>query len=196
VFPDAIRHMLVPVDSVEPHEQNPNEGDVDAIVESIQVNGFHGVIVAQKSTRKIIVGNHRWYALKQIGVVQAPVMFVDKNDEESVRVMLADNQTSARSRRNSDDLSALLSALQDTELKLLGTGYSEADHLQLLGDLDKLESQSMNELLSNDPVLNPPAVVNVTGFLNDDGSTDTFHADDINDVLIRLADLGYKARKG
>lgn len=196
MFPDQVRQLLVPIDSVEPHDQNPNEGDVDAIVESIQVNGFHGVIVAQKSTRKIIVGNHRWYALKQIGAVQAPVMFVDKDDEESVRAMLADNRTSELSHRNPEDLSALLSQLQDTQLGLLGTGYTEVDHLQLLGDLDKLESQSMSDLLSHDPVLNPPAVVHVTGFLNDDGSTEAFHADDINDVLIRLADLGYKARKG
>jgi site-specific DNA-methyltransferase (adenine-specific) len=55
---------LVAVDDLQAHPANPRRGNVDAIRESIRVNGWHGVIVAQASTGRIVVGTHRWLAAK------------------------------------------------------------------------------------------------------------------------------------
>ena len=55
-------YAMVPVDSLETHPRNVNQGDIGAIYESIGANGFYGAIVAQKSTGRILAGNHRYQA--------------------------------------------------------------------------------------------------------------------------------------
>jgi hypothetical protein len=58
-------YAIVPVDSLETHPRNVNQGDIGAIYESIGANGFYGAIVAQKSTGRILAGNHRNQAAVQ-----------------------------------------------------------------------------------------------------------------------------------
>jgi hypothetical protein len=58
-------YAIVPVDSLETHPRNVNQGDIGAIYESIGANGFYGAIVAQKSTGRILAGNHRYQAAVQ-----------------------------------------------------------------------------------------------------------------------------------
>lgn len=54
------RYEMRAVDSLQPHPQNANEGDVGAIVESIDENGFFGAVLVQASTGRILAGKHRW----------------------------------------------------------------------------------------------------------------------------------------
>jgi SAM-dependent methyltransferase len=61
----AKEYAIVPVDSLETHPRNVNQGDIGAIYESIGANGFYGAIVAQKSTGRILAGNHRYQAAVQ-----------------------------------------------------------------------------------------------------------------------------------
>ena len=51
--------LLVGVHSLKPHPKNPNQGDLGAVHESIETNGFFGSIVVQRSTNIILVGHHR-----------------------------------------------------------------------------------------------------------------------------------------
>lgn len=58
-------YRLVPLGSLERHPQNRRRGDVEAIVESIRVNGFFGACGVQASSQLLIWGNHRADAAEQ-----------------------------------------------------------------------------------------------------------------------------------
>lgn len=53
------QYRLVPLGSLQRHPQNRRRGDVEAIVESIRVNGFFGACGVQASTQLLVWGNHR-----------------------------------------------------------------------------------------------------------------------------------------
>ena len=55
---------IVPIDFICPHERNVNQADLGALLQSVEANGFYGFIVVQKSTGKILAGNHRWRTLR------------------------------------------------------------------------------------------------------------------------------------
>jgi hypothetical protein len=128
-------YRLEPVTTLEPHPRNPNRGKVAAIEESIAVNGFYGVIVAQVATRRIIAGEHRWRAAIAQGATQVPVIWLDVPDPVAVKLMLADNRLA---RLGDDDPATLLALLQDLERDgdLSGTGFAHEDLNALLADLD------------------------------------------------------------
>ena len=115
-----------PVESIKPHPKNPRRGDVDAIAESIQKNGFFGVIVVQKSTGFILAGNHRYLAAVKLGMTHVPVHFIDADDARAERILLADNRTADRATYDPDVLFALLEqSLAANNIE--GTGYSLDD---------------------------------------------------------------------
>lgn len=124
-FHEQVTHLLVDIDEVKRHPDNPREGDVDAIIESIEVNGFISPVIAQKSTGYIIAGNHRYDALQALGSAVIPVIQIDVDDEMAKRYLLADNRTSDLGRYNEQNLMDLLLSMQDSELGLIGTGYTE-----------------------------------------------------------------------
>ena len=117
------RHEQVAVEKLTPHPRNPRKGDVEAIRQSIVVNGFYGVLVAQRSTRHILVGNHRYQAAVQAGIERVPVVWVDVDDEAALRILLADNRTNDLATYDDKELGALLEELLGTDLGLAGTGY-------------------------------------------------------------------------
>jgi len=47
------------------HPQNANQGDFGAIQESVQENGFFGALTVQRSTGRILAGNHRYEVAKK-----------------------------------------------------------------------------------------------------------------------------------
>lgn len=126
-YHDSLAPLLIPLEQVSQHPENPNNGDLDAIMESIQVNGFTVPIVAQASTQFIIAGNHRYQAAIALGATEIPVVWVDMTDEQALRYMIADNRTA---RLGQDDLSILdnlLGRLEVTDIGLHGTGFNEDD---------------------------------------------------------------------
>ena len=126
---------LVPVGRLTPHPQNPNEADLGCIYESIRVNGFFGSVIAQKSTRHILCGNHRYLSALKLGYTELPVTWVDCSDEEALRILLVDNRSARLGVDNATKLAELLAGLADTEIGLSGVGY-DTDFLDdLLQDL-------------------------------------------------------------
>jgi len=125
---------LVDVATLQRHPANPRKGDLAAVVESIETNGFFGFIVAQVSTRHVIAGNHRLMAAKQLGIDEVPTVWVDVDDEQAMRILLADNRTSDLATYDNDQLEALLTELAGSDLGLIGTGYDDEDLDRLLGD--------------------------------------------------------------
>ncbi len=127
---------MVGVESVRPHPKNPRQGDVGAICESIEANGFYGAIVAQRSTGFILAGNHRLMAAKAQGLTEIPCVWVDVDDDRALRILLADNRTNDLASYDDTVLAALLSDLANTS-DLTGTGYDGDDLDQLIADLAK-----------------------------------------------------------
>lgn len=139
------------VDQLRAHPKNPNQGDVGAIVESIHENGFYGVIVAQRSTGMILAGEHRWRAAREAGLFRVPVMWLDCDDEDALRVLLADNRTSELGVRDPAALHELLRSLIDTPSGLDGTGY-DADFLdELTHDLERDMADALSGLTDPAP---------------------------------------------
>lgn len=132
-MPDVLGQTLetVSLDAVCPHPENPRDGDVDRIQESITANGFYGALVVQKRTGHILVGNHRYLAARQAGLQQLPVLLVDIDDDQARRILLADNRTSDTAGWDETALVSMLKDLAVTPEGLTGTGYTS-------GDLDAL----------------------------------------------------------
>lgn len=123
----------VPIDSIRPHPENPNEGDEEAIRDSIEVNGWFGACVVQASTKYILVGNHRWKVEKERGATEIDVLIGDWDDDRAISIMLADNRTAEKARRNNAAVQLLVARLDDAGADLRGTGYD----LQWLEDVEE-----------------------------------------------------------
>jgi DNA modification methylase len=128
-----------PVEALTPHPDNPRRGDVGAIQDSISAHGFYGAILAQQSSGRIIAGEHRWQAAQAEGLTKVPVVLIDCDDAEAVKIMLADNRTSDAA---TYDGSVLASILSDLDGDLIGTGYNDDD---LATILEKIEHDNSDE---------------------------------------------------
>jgi len=126
LFHEDLQPLLVDIDSVQQHPSNYNNGDVEALGESIEVNGMYRPIYVQSSTGYIIAGNHTWVACKGLGAEKIPVVRLDVDDNTALRIMLADNRIAAMAVPDNAQLLDLLKHL-DTHDSLLGTGYQSYD---------------------------------------------------------------------
>jgi len=126
-------YELVAVDVLSPHPDNPRQGSVEAIAESVEANGFYGAIVAQRSTGYVLAGNHRLLAARQQGLAEVPVVWLDVDDDRARRILLADNRTNDLATYDQDQLTTLLGILSVTEAGLAGTGYEPEELAALVG---------------------------------------------------------------
>ena len=114
---------LVDVTKLKGYDKNPRKGNVKAIAESLQTNSQYRPIVVQKNSMKILAGNHTWRAAKELGWKKIAVVFVDVDDDQAKRIVLADNRTNDLAEYDNEILAELLKDLGDS----VGTGYSEDD---------------------------------------------------------------------
>lgn len=126
---------VVDIKTLELHPMNPRQGDTGAIVESITENEWYGTITVQRSTNRILVGNHRVKALQEMGVKKVPVWYVDVDDTKAKQILLADNRANDKANYNEKELADLLVELAGKD-NLLGTLYDGDDLDTLLHDLD------------------------------------------------------------
>ena len=134
----------VPIGTLKHHPKNPRKGDVKSITESIEHNGFYGVVVAQKSTGYVLAGNHRMMAAKAAGLDSLPVAYVDVDDATALKILLADNRTNDLATYDNKELAELLADVSNT-IGLDGTGFDEAFLDGLIGEL------AQETTIENDP---------------------------------------------
>jgi ParB-like chromosome segregation protein Spo0J len=115
-----------------PHPDNPNEGDVDGIGESIEAIGFFGVVLVQASTGRILAGEHRWRAAQAAGLDELPVIEVDCDDDTARKILLADNAFARLAVWNEDALTALLVDMTSGGGDLIATGFTADDLASML----------------------------------------------------------------
>lgn len=117
----------VAVSQLKPHPENPRQGNVNAIQQSITENGFYGALVVQRSTGYVLAGNHRLKAAKRAGLKQVPVLWVDVDDWTAKRILIADNRASDLAGYQESALSDLLAQIQAQQGDLTGTLFSPVD---------------------------------------------------------------------
>lgn len=138
---------LVPTDgeTIRPHPDNARRGNIDAIRQSIRANGFFGALVVQRSTGHILVGNHRFMAARAEELTEVPVIFIDCDDDEAKRILLADNRTSDLGVYDDQQLLELLTDVQSLD-QLEGTGWGDDDIAEMLKAINNLPD------LNTDPI--------------------------------------------
>jgi hypothetical protein len=131
---ESLGGLLTGIERLAPHPRNARMGDTDAIGESIRVNKVYRPLIVQRSSGYVLAGNHTYAALMEAGAEQAPVVFLDVDDEAALRIMLADNRTADLGRYDDGLMLELLRSMEQTDASLIGTGYdSDAlRHLEFL----------------------------------------------------------------
>ncbi len=126
----------VNTDAIQPHPKNARQGDVGAIIESLESHGQYRPLVVQRSTGFVLAGNHTYRALMQMGAEQVAVTFLDVDDDEALRIMLVDNRSAELAVYDDSALVELLRGLTETPLDLTGTGFSRDDLDDLVYSLE------------------------------------------------------------
>jgi hypothetical protein len=121
------------VSELRTYHQNPRQGDVSAIRESLRVNGQYRPIVVNRGTytgrpSEVLAGNHTLLAARDEGWSEIAACWVDVDDDQAKRIVLADNRTADLGDYDEQALAGLLDGLPDLE----GTGYTDEDLAALL----------------------------------------------------------------
>jgi len=133
----ATEMVMVGVNEIMPHPQNPRVGDVESIAESITENGYFAPVGVQRSTGFVLYGNHRLLAARLAGLAEVPVVWLDVDDVHATRIMIADNRYAEK---GTWDDRKLLDLLDDFDLDgLLGTGYDDIEREMLRASFDDPE---------------------------------------------------------
>jgi hypothetical protein len=129
---DRLALEYVPIDDLIQHPHNPREGDVGAILQNVEAHGLYAPVVVQRSTNHILKGNHTTQAAKLDGVAEMPVIYVDVDDDQALRILLSDNQVGDQATNNVPILTDLLESLVRSDFGLEGTGFTGDDLDEML----------------------------------------------------------------
>jgi ParB-like chromosome segregation protein Spo0J len=116
---------VVPIGDLKPHPDNPNEGDVESIAESLEENAMYKPVVVNIRNGYMVAGHHTWLAARSLGWDKIPVVEIDVDEERHMKILLADNATSDRRRYNDDLRAKILANLKS--VKGTGIDRGEAD---------------------------------------------------------------------
>jgi ParB-like chromosome segregation protein Spo0J len=135
-FHDTLISRLVDISTVQQHPDNPNDGDIEEVALSMQANGVYKGVSVQTSTGYILEGNTRYAALLMLGSDVIPVDYLDVDDREAWKILLADNEIARKARMDQIALGEMLETMhaQDPILGLVGSGY-DLPHLERLRSL-------------------------------------------------------------
>ena len=150
-----IKHLIVDIDSIQAHPKNVRQGDIGAISESLKAHGQYRPIVVDERTGQILAGNHTWKAAKALGWSQIQASIIETKDEdEALRILLADNRSSDLASYDDADLANLLKELANTDEGLTGTAFDGDDLDDLLYKLEGsigfvAEGQDINSIIGD-----------------------------------------------
>lgn len=117
--------LMVDATSIHPHPHNPNNGDTEAIVESMVTDGVYRPIYASRASGNIVAGHHVYEALLSQGMDRVPVLFLDVDEEEELRILAKDNRIAQLAWMDPALELALVKRIASTEQGLVGTGYDD-----------------------------------------------------------------------
>jgi len=146
----------IPLDSIQPHPENPNQGDVGAITQSLKHHGQYRAIVVSEATGNIVAGNHTYLAAKANGEAKILAHLIPGLSlEDEKRIMVADNQYARLATSDDALLVDLLTELAESQDGLIATGYDGDDLDQLIADLQPFEDKTGREGEVGEPPADP-----------------------------------------
>lgn len=120
----------VPIESLVLDPKNARKGDVPALMRSLKEFGQHRAAVVQRSTRRVLIGNHMVMAASALGWTDIAVTFTDDSEEQALRRALSDNLMSDKSGWDQEQLKSLVAELDGQ----LVPGLEQSDLDKLLAD--------------------------------------------------------------
>ena len=127
----TLEPILEPITEPVLYPGNPRRGDQDAITGSIRDLGLYAGIICQRTTRHVLVGNHRLRGLLALEAEQVPVTWVDVDNTRAAAIVARDNLTSDRGGYDTAEQITLLQALAaDDALPLSGYADDNIEDLQ------------------------------------------------------------------
>lgn len=132
----------VKVTDLQMYYKNPRLGNVTKVAESLNRNGQYRAIIVNRGTKtgrknEILAGNHTWKAARQLDWDKILVSFIDVDDEQAGRIVLADNKTAQLGGFDESLLGEILDSLPDST----GTGYEQEE----VDELVRLATQSAQQ---------------------------------------------------
>lgn len=132
----------VKVTDLQMYYKNPRLGNVTKVAESLNRNGQYRAIIVNRGTKtgrknEILAGNHTWKAARQLDWDKILVSFIDVDDEQAGRIVLADNKTAQLGGFDEALLGEILDSLPDST----GTGYEQEE----VDELVRLATQSAQQ---------------------------------------------------
>lgn len=117
----------LPIDDILPHPGNPRVHDDAAISASLDTIGFAGAVLVQRSTMRLVAGHGRLKAARAAGAETLPAFLLDLDDDQALKLLLADNRTGDLASYDDAALVALLEQSIEACGDLAGTGYTPED---------------------------------------------------------------------
>jgi len=127
-----VETQIEPITAVRPHPDNPRQGDIGAITQSLQEFGQYRPIVANKTTGRILVGNHTYQGAVLLGWKEIAVSWVEVDEDSEIKILLVDNRTSDLATYDKTDHQQAVTQVLGN---LNGTGYT-------LEDVDDIQAGS------------------------------------------------------
>lgn len=124
-----IAHLATPITDIQLWPGNPRRGDVGAISESLKRFGQVRPILVQKSTMRVVAGNHLLRAAAALGWTEVAAVTMDMTDKQAKAYLATDNRSAELGDFDEEMLARLLGDIVKNDT-LEGTGY----------DLDDLEA--------------------------------------------------------
>lgn len=190
-----IEYERVNVDVLQTFENNPREGDVAAIAESLELRGQYRPLVVNRGTltgrsMEVLAGNHTLLAARSLGWDSVDVGVIDVDEQAATQIVLADNRLADLGGYDEASLAELLESLDD----LAGTGYSVEDLDELVASVHVPEEYTDPDDAPDLP--DEDEVISVLGDVYELGPHrvvcgDSTNPDDVVDKLLHdgLADM-------
>ena len=145
----------VNIKELELHPDNVRHGDIGAIMQSLEAHGQFRAIVVQKSRMRVCAGNHTTQAARLLGWDAIAAHVLDVDDDQALRILLADNQTSDMAQNDPAILTDLLESLIHSEFGLTGTGFTGEDLDDLIAEFKPEPMAEIKEPGEIEPPLDP-----------------------------------------
>ena len=119
-FHSDLADRMVPAATLNPHPENPNNGDVDGLVESLLQNGCYRTVIASRKTGNILAGHTLYAALLECGAEMIPVTWADTDTDNSERrIVIVDNAAARNAKMDQPAELEMIERIIDEEKDLL-----------------------------------------------------------------------------
>lgn len=127
-----LRGLACPIDQLNLLPGNPRRGNVEAVARSLDAFGQRKPVVARRSDRVVIAGNHTLQAARQLGWDEIAVVWVDDDEVTSKAFALADNRTAELGDYDQELLAELVGEVGSVDPELLAASGWDSDFLESL----------------------------------------------------------------